>query len=237
MQIPRLASLVTSFHIRFPYCENQEADQDEGSPCKCNILDKFLEMIITPLSNLRRLYIHCSMCRHNPNKRHAYLQRLETRHLSHFSLECDCLYGSNIDIFQIFTAPCMQTVKSLEWKGLEIAPSNQTQLALVKSEAFLPHVTTLFCSSPKLIIPLLQKGAITSLTCNPTNATLPVRLVDCPPSLLHLHCTRLDIFIPYIVKDSSPYRNLRSMGGFIFDIGNVSRQALDKNLRVDDLSF
>lgn len=222
IRIPRIADMVIDIQIHFARCPYSDGVFYPGG-CGCRRNDNVVGRMLVSLTNLQTLHFHCRGCHQKPDKAHLYLHKLETMTLKEASLECRCYGFIGLVPHRFLLSPCMRSITTL--RLLEHFDSENLLSSVAKAierTDYLPHLKEIMCADLTPFGPLFRKGTITHLLCEDRNKELPTILSNCPPSLFHLHTERIELVVAAICDNHSPYRNLRHLGYFHFDMADVS---------------
>jgi hypothetical protein len=223
IRTPRIADMVMGIQIYFARCPYSDGIFRPVGACGCRRNDNVVGRILVSLNNLQILHFNCRGCHQKPDKAHLYLHKLQTMTLKEASLECRCYDFIGLVPHRFLLSPCfcsITTLRLLEHFNTEkCLPS---VLKVIERIDYLPHLKELMCADPIPFGPLFRKGIITHLLCEDRNKVLPTILSNCPASLFHLHTEHIELVVAAILEDHSPYRNLRHLGYFHFDMANVS---------------
>ncbi|KIM22000.1 hypothetical protein M408DRAFT_29093 [Serendipita vermifera MAFF 305830] len=231
---PRIADLVTEFRIKFPYCVGPSKLLQSlllVDRCLCADLDTRLGKALTSLPNLQVLHINCLFCPDEEDTRHRYLADLVTTSLRELCLYCKC---SRIRIEKsqhILSAPCMQSVITLDWiaSGGRVRPDVYDVLTHTYRKV-LPLVTKLRYGRTVDLEGIVAGRPITHLGCHTMKDGLHGALSKNTGALNRLRVDENWSNINfYMGRDPEPYRSLRHFGCFRF-IGCASNYILKQML-------
>jgi hypothetical protein len=212
------AHIVTDFWIVFPGCRYLSQHNRIWRRCTCDKFDAMLGQVMLSLQNLQALYFYCWCCR-SQHTRHRYLAELPTKKLQKFTIQCCSMADSSSSASQMLISPCMARITSLclfdtdKWGDYDV----------LSARSSLPHLKIFMCSDIKLIEALLPKRTITHLSLLRVKEKFDrlhniISQTSC--SLTYLHVHKWEHARLYFIKmDSTPYRNLKHLGGL--DLGWV----------------
>jgi hypothetical protein len=222
---PRVVNLVTTFQITLPACDRPKGIWPKtlslGNRCSCNSLDDHLGNALGALPNLQALQIRCSFCHDTADTRHLHLAKLAAKNLQELRLVCWCSRRGQKSQ-RILSSPCLDSVTRLQWVIAGGSIQSTIPISPQHTRDIIPLVNKLSYDCNAIFDEIVSHRRITHLGCNTMSADLHQAITTNNGHLVHIRmgsgCLTLAGFLKV---DSRPYRNLRHVGCFHFQLYEV----------------